>query len=291
MTTQKVPPHLNQANWLEYEESSALALFDALADELEKIAKKPNAKRVHDTRVALRRWHSIWEVLEHDGWSTKSYWKKVGRHLKKLQKALGKLRDWDVNLEIADDYSLPRKVFADWSVERTKNAHKLHSRLKKIDMDGLLKDMRKFLKNRADKIRADLETHHARELEETAFIHLEPFLHEQEEFVRKIERAAVSPEALHELRLSIKAWRYLLTEFFGLTNLQLVRCQQLLGKYNDLIRCLTLLRENDDHAELAKDAILKLESQSEQLLKEFSQFRKALPYGLRPYILSLENRQ
>jgi CHAD domain-containing protein len=114
---------------------------------------------------------------------------------------------------------------------------------------------------------------------------------EQEQFARQVERKASTPESLHQLRLCIKAWRYLLTEFFGLTNLELVKAQQLLGKFNDVHRALVLLESDPQAQELAKDAIAKLQKQSEQLMKEFSEFRKALPYGLRPTIVSRDRRK
>jgi hypothetical protein len=87
------------------------------------------------------------------------------------------------------------------------------------------------------------------------------------------------------LRLSIKAWRYLLAEFYGLTNLQLVRAQQILGKLNDLHRVETLLAESK--TPLANEALSKLNEQREKLLDDFTQFRESLPYGLRPTISSI----
>ncbi|HEY9715879.1 MAG TPA: CHAD domain-containing protein [Trichormus sp.] len=283
-----VPPHLNQRSWLEFEEETASALCESVSRELKRLSIKTSAKRVHDTRVALRRWDSVWNVLERDGWATKKYWKQVGKDLKTLRKLLGDLRDWDVNLETGRAYGLPQLVLTAWREERGAVAKKVRGKLKHIDMDKLVKRLQKFIRTRPYELRREIAEQQLRRLAETAYAHLEPFLFEHEEEARKLEEEASNPPALHKLRLSIKAWRYFLTEFLGLTNLQLVRAQQILGKYNDLIRIHGLLVNDERFAELAKDVIERLSAQSEEHMKEFSDFRKALPYGLRPEVISHE---
>jgi CHAD domain-containing protein len=287
--SETVPPHLNQCSWLEFEEQTAVLLFEGLAQELKAINKKASAKRVHDTRVALRRWDSIWAVLERDGWRTKEYWSETGKTLKKLRKLLGDLRDWDVNMELGDSLTVPDIVLERWSQERLKVAKQVESELRRTDIKTLIKRMRKFIHARAGKLRDQLEESEPDKLKQTAYIHLNPFLIENEELTRMTERLAHDPLSLHGLRLCIKAWRYLLTEFFGLTNLELVRAQQLLGKYNDLHRVRRSL-EQEPFA-LAKDAISKIDSQSAVLMKEFTEFRKSLPYGLRPAVISTAKRE
>ncbi|MGH9552524.1 MAG: hypothetical protein ACRD3W_24300 [Terriglobales bacterium] len=56
-------------------------------------------------------------------------------------------------------------------------------------------------------------------------------------------------------------------------------------------RALRVLHEDKKQADLAKVGIENLKSQSEQLLKEFTEFRKALPYGLRPFMTTGEKRK
>ncbi|MGH9552525.1 MAG: CHAD domain-containing protein [Terriglobales bacterium] len=215
----QVLPHLNQSNWLEFEQSTAESLFENLSDELDRISHSPTSKRVHDTRVALRRWDSIWVVLERDGWRTKAYWKNVGKPLRRLRKALGELRDWDVNLETGEAVGLPKAILTEWSAERDFNRKKMRKELKKIDMDALLKQFARFIRKRPRELRQEIEETYPEQLLQTAFDHLEPFLQEQEVLTTQIERIATTPETMHQLRLAIKAWRYLLTEFYGLTNL------------------------------------------------------------------------
>lgn len=285
-----IPPHLLERSWLEFEEQAAFGLCENLASELEGLDKKVSAKRVHDTRVALRRWDSIWDVLERDGWSTKKYEKRIGKHLRVLRKLLGKLRDWDVNIETGESLGVPEEILMRWIKRRDKTEKKVRAEIKDMDIPTLVSRLRKFLKKRPFALRHEIAETDLRQLAASAYAHLEPFLEQQEANTRKLERNAKDWESLHQLRLSIKAWRYFLTELFGLTNLELVKGQQILGKYNDLHRILILLREEDEAEGLAKSVIAKTEAQTDQLMKEFTEFRKRLPYGLRPSVVTIEKR-
>lgn len=278
------PPHLIEKVWLEFERDTALGVFDELEKTLERLSARSTAKRVHEARVALRRWDSVWAVLERDGWRTDKYWDKVGGKLKKLHKALGRLRDWDVNLEYAQQFKVPDDIVQEWKKERARVRNKVRERLKRLKVKKLLARLKEFVHMRPLELRSEVLSAH----NVSAYYHLEPYLSRQERETTEIEKNARSAEELHQLRLSIKAWRYLLTDFFYLTNLQLVRAQQLLGKLNDLERILNLL-----HGETAssaphslKSVINKIEKQKDDHLKEFSTFRKELPYGLRPHIRS-----
>jgi CHAD domain-containing protein len=284
------PPHLKQCSWLEFEEGTVLAVCENLSTELKRISKKASVKRVHDTRVALRRWDSVWWVLEHDGWCTKKYWQRVGKKLKKLRKVLGELRDWDVNLEMGDSLGVPDRIKDRWLEARRHTSNKVQSEVDGMDMEDIIKQLNKFLRRRPLELRQEIAQTDVLKLAESAYQHLEPFLQEREEAARQLERRARDPISLHALRVSVKEWRYFLTEFFGLTNIELVRAQQVLGKYNDNHRVLTLLRQDDQAAALAKDVIADIEEQSKQLMKEFSEFRKSLPYGLRPVVQSFPGR-
>jgi CHAD domain-containing protein len=281
-----IPPHLTQRTWLEFEEATASSLCDSLAAELKLIRKKVSAKHVHDTRVALRRWNSVWKVLQRDGWRTKKFWQGVGKPLKHLRQRLGQLRDWDVNLEIAASLGVPEAIMKDWQDQRAKVEKAVRAEVRRLDIKELTAALRKFIRKRPLELRREIAQTKLRRLSETAYSHIDPFLTEQEDLVRKLEKIAADPITLHKLRLSIKSWRYLLTEFFGLTNIELVKGQQILGKYNDLHRILVLLRADTRTAELAKDIVARLEQQSDQLMKEFTEFRKTLPYGLRPTVIS-----
>ncbi len=65
---------------------------------------------MHETRVVLRRWESIWTVLERDGWNEKNSGSAPAIRLERYTSSWGQARDWDVNLELADEYALPDSV-------------------------------------------------------------------------------------------------------------------------------------------------------------------------------------
>lgn len=284
LTERRVPPHLDGSPWLTFEQQRALNIYDDLSRSLRRLSKKPSAERVHEARVVLRRWDCIWDVLEADGWSTKKYAKEVGKELKKIRHLLGTLRDCDVNIEVAESLEVPKEIIEKWQADRKFIARKTKKKLKNLDVDNLLKRLSTFLLKRPEKLRHHFEEN-GESGSESAYTHLEPFVRNQEEIGRKLASSAQSAEELHALRLSIKAWRYLLAEFYGLTNLQLVRAQQILGKLNDLHRVETLLAESK--TPLANEALSKSNEQREKLLDDFTQFRESLPYGLRPTISSI----
>ncbi len=279
-----VPPHLDGSPWLMFEQQTALLIYDDLSRSLRRLSKKPSADRVHIARVVLRRWDCIWHVLEDDGWMSKKYWRQVGKELKEIRHMLGTLRDCDVNIELAESLGAPQEIIENWLMERKQIARKTKKRLKNLNVEKLLKRMSKFLLERPEKLRHDFESNGASG-SDSAYAHLEPFIKAQEQIARDLACTAKSPEEMHALRLGIKAWRYLLAEFYGLTNLQLVRAQQILGKLNDLHRVSVLLEATE--SPLANESLSKSKEQREKLLDDFTQFRESLPYGLRPCISSL----
>jgi CHAD domain-containing protein len=205
--------------------------------------------------------------------------------LKRLRKVLGELRDWDVNLEIAHTFSLPEELIKSWTHRRDRAAQQVRNQIRKLNVEKLLKQLRLFLDKRHTKLNNRLKL--SSSMKASAYRHLEPYLIEIENRTRNLEVRATSAEELHQLRLSIKDWRYFLTEFFGLTNLQLVHSQQLLGKFNDLQRVLRLMQEDEgDHH--AKWIITSIKRTQNAYLEEFKAFRKSLPLGLRPAIISLK---
>jgi CHAD domain-containing protein len=284
LTERIVPPHLDGSPWLMFEQQRALHIYDDLSRTLRRLSKKPSAERVHEARVVLRRWDCIWNVLDADGWTTKKYSRQVGKELKKIRHLLGVLRDCDVNIEVAESLAAPAEIIEKWQAERKSIARKTKKQLKNLEVDELLKKLSTFLLKRPEKLRGSFENE-GENGGESAYNHLEPFVRNQEEIARKLASSAQTPEELHALRLSIKAWRYLLAEFYGLTNLQLVRAQQILGKLNDLHRVELLLAATG--SPLANESLNKSNEQRLKLLDDFTQFRETLPYGLRPTISSI----
>lgn len=275
-----VPPHLAQSSWINYEAQAAIAVVESLGDELQRLNKKVNADRVHKSRVALRRWFSVWSVMKNDEWESNKFKKEIARPLRKLLSMLGDLRDQDVNLELGAKLDVSKKLLGEWEVERKRLKRRIQDYVDEIDLDDLVKEIPKYLRKRADKVEQAVQN--GKVLQESAYVHLDRFVIEHERQVRQAAASATSPEEMHALRLSIKRWRYILTEFFGLTNLELVRAQQLLGQIHDLDR-LTLILEKDKSQERA---LVNLERRRMQLLEDFTRMRNDLPYGLRPVMYS-----
>lgn len=275
-----VPPHLAEVNWIDHESFAARSAFKDLRAETKGLTKKVSANRVHKTRVTLRRWLSIWKVLRKDGWETAQYKQQIGKPLKRLQKLLGELRDMDVNIELGERLGASKKLLDSWAKARSKAESKLEKHVQGKSLEKVVQRLGEYLRKRPSKIKATLPSAKA---QQSAFDHVEFYLLEQESIVREQADTARTPEELHQLRLGIKRWRYLLTEFFGLTNLELVRAQQLLGQMHDLDRLTPLLLDEDE-----EEALDKLKKRRKELLAEIELMRHRLPYGLRPEMASFE---
>ena len=274
-----IPPHLANTTWVQHEHAAALAAFGDLKRDLKRLKKKVSADRVHRARVTLRRWFSVWKVLQGDGWESKKFKTGIGKTLKKLQKLLGKLRDTDVNLEQAEKFGCGDRLVELWKAQRRTQKQHLEEFVDEADFKSLLSDLHDYIGRRSKKIESKLPRAKA---SQSAFNHLELYLLEQETMVRDESETASTPEEYHKLRLSIKFWRYMLTEFFGLTNLELVRAQQLLGQLHDIDRLTPMLLNDDEQ----RQALQKAKERREELLAQINEMRPRLPYGLRPQVTS-----
>ena len=278
-TRSSIPPHLEHTSWLIFEQNTAFALCKQLSCQLKELKLRANTKQVHDTRVMLRRFMSIWDVLKKDGWQSKKFQRKVMRKLRTLLKLLGKLRDCDVNLELAKALVCPKTMVQTWSRQRAQIRRLVKRHVHSLDVEDLTQRLTDHLLTREGKIRQRLGQR--KDALESAYNHLNKYLTAQEKKVRQLESKAQTAEELHQLRLGIKRWRYLLTEFFGLTNLQLVKGQQLLGKLHDLDRLSALMVNKNGLKSLSR-----LDYERQKLLAQFNEFRKNLPWGLRPLCVS-----
>ncbi len=275
-----IPPHLAAMTWVVFERDTAFTVWDALERELFQLSKKFSSKRVHDTRIALRRWDSVWEVLGRDGFESKKFAKKVGKKLQKLLKVLGAARDMDVNIELGSKVGVSKETLDKWRGEQEILDKKAKKYVKALDVDQLVKDFDKCLNSRARKLSRRLfESSYG---QETAYQHLERYLVEQEKAVFDMERLAKTPPELHQLRLGVKTWRFFLAEFFGLTSIGLYKTQQDLGRFNDLTRIGELIKDLPEEAAAAE----AIKNQNEHNMKLFAKSRKELPYGLRPTVVS-----
>ncbi len=275
-----VPPHLAQSSWINYEAQAAIAVATSLAVELKRLNKKVNADRVHKSRVALRRWFSVWAVMKDDEWQSGKFKKGITKPLRKLLSMLGELRDQDVNLELGEKLEVSKEQIKKWKADRKRLKNRLCDYVDELDLGGMVSEIPEYLRSRADKVEKAMNN--GKVLHESAYVHLDRHVIEHEREVRQRASSATSAEEMHALRLSIKRWRYILTEFFGLTNLELVRAQQLLGQIHDLDRLTPLLDSDKSN----QRALVNLERRRMQLLEEFARMRNDLPYGLRPVIYS-----
>lgn len=275
-----IPPHLAGSSWINFEVAAALSVHANLIEDVSRLKKKASAPRVHKSRVSLRRWFSIWSVLVEDGWETKKFRKDISKPLRRLLKLLGGLRDLDVNIEMGELYGVAPHLLVEWAGERQHQQKQLSRYMASFKVKKL-KGIEEFLLNRAEKVerRDKADSQGA----PTAFHHLGQHVADHENNVAKLVKTAKTSEELHELRLQIKKWRYMLTEFFGLTNLELVRAQQLLGQIHDLDRLTPLVSADVD----SSSALAKIEEKRQELFGQFKNMRNNLPYGLRPSMTSV----
>jgi CHAD domain-containing protein len=280
------PLYLAETPWLDYERDCALASCESLTKELRALSGKATTKRVHDARVALRRWSAVWAVLKEDGWESKKFKHGVGAKLKKLRSLLGELRDWDVNLELGKSMCVPQSTLKVWARKRASLRRSSKSLVKDLDTTDMAAELASYLLTRPDKMRTKMPG--LLQPMSNAYEHLDRYLALHEDAVRQLEPRANSIEELHQLRLEIKRWRYTLTEFFGLTNLHLVRAQQYLGKLHDIDRLKKLLEAQElKRSKPAQKCANQLEDEITRLRREFNAIRRDLPYGLRPTVSSM----
>lgn len=272
-----IPPvHLSEQSWIEFELSAAFALSTSLADELTKLKHRVSRERVHKSRVALRRWFSVWIVLDEDGWSRKRFRKGVIKPLRKLLKKLGDVRDLDVNIELARKLDCEKPVIKRLARQRRKARKKLEKLIKATDWPSLTAGIHDYLAQTAEDLTLALGTKDKKI--DTAYAHFDRYIDRLEKRVKRMVKTAKSPEALHQLRLSIKQWRYLLVECFGLSNNELVMSQQYLGDIHDLDRFRLVLTKISGQ----NQALVRLKVRRQQLLTRFKPESQRLPYGLRP---------
>ncbi len=286
------PEHLITVSWLSQEEGRAIVVMRDLEQSLSKVHKKLDTKRVHETRVVLRRWYSIWDILTLDRWQDEEYEKRIGRTLKAVNKLLGSLRNLDVNIAHAKQYSLPEPVIMVWTKKRKKLAEKVSQKIAKLKVVKAVNALKSYVGRKAYELEQYLafsEDELKLSINDSAYHHMVGFLEATERVAHEQARHAEADEELHELRLSVKRWRYILAEFFGLTNLELVQAQQILGKHHDLALLKLELEKTANKLgggslEGFKEAQSRLLLELSALNEEIKPLKDNLPYGLRPSV-------
>lgn len=277
-------PHQCEGNWIDFQLAAAKALLRPLRFEIARLKAKATPQRVHKARVALRRWFSVWSLLCDDGWEGRNFAAKVIKPMRLLLKSLGGLRDVDVSIELCGKYDGGASFIQELESRRKAARKKLAKAVRGFEVSDLVRTISAYLDKRAGKLRCKIEAPSGLE---TPFERFDRHLREHESRVAQMAQVADSVEELHELRLEIKKWRYLLTECLGVTNLDLVACQQLLGEIHDLDRLLEEIRDYKKFDLTHFEAVL--EQARRECLANFESLRGNLPYGLRPGITSLSS--
>ncbi|MCA9805635.1 MAG: CHAD domain-containing protein [Cyanobacteria bacterium HKST-UBA02] len=277
---------LEEIDWLDYEHIVALEAIDGLSRVADLIADRKSNKTVHDTRIAFRRWYSVWSILEQDGWDSRKFAGGPGKRMRRIYKTLGRVRDWDVNCKLGKSLHLPDKILAIWSGQRRRVRKKAFRRLGRLDLHDLVDSLSAYAERRY----ARLSRRKGR-MHEPAYDHIERMLRRHEKETRKLAKRAGTIEELHAMRLSIKSWRYILVEFFGLTSVKLVQAQQILGKITDAERLTSVLVESLNGAGAGRRALVEeslsiVREEEKKLIAELDSLKSDLPYGLRPSHIS-----
>lgn len=280
-TQSDVRPTIQEMSFLDFQIAVGNEALNRLWKNSKKLKKKKDGKggkRVHNLRVAFRRWYSVWEILSREGFESKSFKKEIGKQLKKAYKLLGAVRDWDVNLNTGKENGVPEQVLAKWQHERNRIEEESLAGVERLNLPRVIKKLSKHLKTRSAKLRrrATQDGHYNLRPRDA----IEAYLIETEVMTRDLALQASTLEELHSLRLSIKSWRYILVEFFGYSSEPLVEAQQLLGQINDLERVRILLEAEDES--LVGRTMDHIVNKQQDLISSLDQVKLTLPFGLRP---------
>lgn len=271
------PAHLLTESWVDFELRAALNSLAAMQSELKKLKMRVIKERVHKSRVSLRRWFSVWEFLAEDGWEEKKFRKKILAPLREFLAELGDLRDCDVSIETAEKLECDIVTLEDFKKTRKKLKRRIEKGLLELNAERLAERIGCYLETKAVQLREEMNS--SPEQDHSAFARFDRYLSAHEEQVKKLSLKAESPEALHKLRLAVKRWRYLLTECMGLTNLELVNAQTLLGEIHDYDRLEPVILKDEGENSVS---LVRLRHERAELEKKFKRLKNDLPYGLRP---------
>jgi CHAD domain-containing protein len=296
-------------DWLSMEYQIAQEAVNELEGVLVFLKQEEGKESVHDMRVMFRRWYSIWGVMRRDGWETEKYKKGLGRDIRLAYKILGKIREFDVMCSLSKKIGLCDDVVNAFRNKRDNVRAKLVKQLSKIDLSKLFKRLRRYLTEREQildiKFKArsrflrvvggksggkfKAKNRKARKMVETEE-HFNIVLAEHERRTADLVSRAHTIEELHDVRLSVKAWRYLLVEFFDNTHPVLVKAQQYLGKVNDLDHLAIFLETKKLGLEphLIKKQISITNKKRDEMRTKFDQLKRSLPYGFRPGLPGLQ---
>ncbi len=262
--------------WVAFEAAAAYRLLEQMQTEIKRVRSKQSVTRVHDARVALRRWFAIWHVMRADGWESKKFRNNAIVPMEHLLEQLGEVRDMDVLSALAEDLNCKETFLDKLKGYREEARKELVKSLKIIDVNELIKYISRYLQKRRTKMEAAVRQSSL--AAESASEHMHTILVEHEQHVRKLEEAATDAKGMHHLRLGIKGWRYLFSEFFNLKSPELEKVQGLLGDIHDLDELSEWLLNDGGNI----IAVSNLKQRRAALLEDVPGAMLELPYGLRP---------
>ena len=261
--------------WISFEALAAERLLQNLKTQLCRLDKKHSEKRVHDTRVALRRWFAVWSQLRQNGWDSTKFHGKAIEPLSDLLQELGTTRDLDVLHDLGRQVGCRQSFLRKLDKQRDKADQSLKKELARLEIKPLLQYMRAYLRARQQKLEKALGD--SASAAESVADHVNAALAQQEQLVKRLERDFDDPKGMHRFRLAVKGWRYLLSELCGIKNEELEEAQTLLGEIHDLDTLNQLLIEDGNNIL----ALTNLKQRRTKLLEQAKQVKRALPFGLR----------
>ena len=132
----------NHSHLIKYLETQAKAVA-ALSP---KVSKKPSGKAVHDLRVATRRVRAAFWCFRQS--SEHLHFKKLNRHLRKLGKALGDVRELDVAIKDANYYEIDSsQLLAKRKVVQRKLRKRVNQNQRKLLIGRLMKAKKNIAAN------------------------------------------------------------------------------------------------------------------------------------------------
>src|ERR1700733_2640555 len=260
--------------WISFEALAAYRLLENLQTQLRRLNKKHSKKRVHDARVALRRWYAVWNQLRQNGWESPKFQRKAIKPLSELLQDLGNTRDMDVLHELGLELGCKRRFLRKLDQKRDQAEQALQKELKKLEVKELVHYMRLYLQERKGKLEKALGD--SASAAESVADHINSALARQEQLVKSLDHEFEDPKGMHRFRLACKGWRYLLSELCGIKNEELEQAQTVLGEIHDLDTLNELLLADGNNIL----ALTNLKQRRAKLLEQAREVKRKLPFGL-----------
>ena len=241
--------------------------MDRVLDRADKIEPNWDENDIHDLRVALRRCRTMADALEEV--NPASSWRKLKRASRALFRALGELRDVQIERSWVKKIGNPSDPFRKYIWKVLSHREKECRRVAKGELDRFeTKAWRKWSKRLSSKAR---------------FFPLESVVFQRVALARLNEAADLyqkarkrkNSAAWHRLRIGVKNFRYVVENFlpqrYAVWLEDLKRIQDLLGDVHDLDMLRSMIRQNAGKFGPAAITpwLQKIDARRKALLSEF----------------------